>query len=79
MFFPDRLKGYREARRVLNVWDRIEENVFANDVTNALADVFPNDPPRFLPRTPHGYHDIALIRTELEDVGFTSSGDRDEG
>ena len=80
MFFPDRRKGYREARRVLktggrflfNVWDRIEENVFANDVTNALAEVFPNDPPRFLRRTPHGYHDTALIRSELEDVGFTN-------
>ena len=62
MFFPDRQLGYREAKRVLkaggcflfNVWDRIEENVIANDVTNALAEVFPNDPPRFLARTPHG-------------------------
>jgi ubiquinone/menaquinone biosynthesis C-methylase UbiE len=80
MFFPDRQSGYREARRVLkpggrflfNVWDRIEENVFANDVTNALAEVFPNDPPRFLARTPHGYHDPALIRSELEKAGFSS-------
>jgi ubiquinone/menaquinone biosynthesis C-methylase UbiE len=79
MFFPDRQLGYREAKRVLkpggcfcfNVWDRIEENVFANDVTNALAEVFPSDPPRFLARTPHGYHDIALIRSELEKVGFS--------
>ena len=79
MFFPDRTSGYREARRVLkpgghflfNVWDRIEENVFANDVTNALAEIFPNDPPRFLARTPHGYHDTALIRSELEDAGFS--------
>ena len=55
MFFPDRQSGYREAKRVLkpggyflfSVWDRIEENVFANDVTNALAEVFPGDPPRF--------------------------------
>jgi SAM-dependent methyltransferase len=78
MFFPDRTSGYREARRVLkpgghflfNVWDRIEENVFADDVTNALARMFPNDPPRFLARTPHGYHDTALIRRELEDAGF---------
>jgi SAM-dependent methyltransferase len=80
MFFPDRQSGYREAKRVLkpggcflfNVWDRIEENVFANDVTNALAEVFPNDPPRFLARTPHGYHDPAMIRSELEKAGFSS-------
>ncbi len=79
MFFPDRISGYREAKRVLksgghflfNVWDRIEENVFADDVTNALARIFPNDPPRFLERTPHGYHDAALIRSELQDAGFS--------
>jgi len=79
MFFPDRTSGYREARRVLkpgghflfNVWDRIEENVFADDVTNALATMFPDDPPRFMARTPHGYHDTALIRSELEKAGFS--------
>jgi ubiquinone/menaquinone biosynthesis C-methylase UbiE len=79
MFFPNRTSGYREARRVLkpgghflfNVWDRIEENVFADDVTNALAKMFPDDPPRFLARTPHGYHDTTLIRRELEDAGFS--------
>lgn len=79
MFFPDRISGYREARRVLqpgghflfSVWDRIEENIFADDVTKALAEIFPNDPPRFLARTPHGYHDTALIRSELEEAGFS--------
>jgi hypothetical protein len=79
MFFPDRIRAYREARRVrkaggyfvFNVWDRIEENVFAHDVTNALAELFPSDPPRFLARTPHGYHDISLIRSELEAAGFS--------
>ncbi len=80
MFFPNRTSGYREAKRVLkpggrflfSVWDRIEENVFADDVTNALARIFPSDPPRFLARTPHGYHDTALIRSELQDAGFSS-------
>ena len=79
MFFSDRVAAYREARRVLksgghflfSVWDRIEENIFADDVTNALARIFPHDPPRFLARTPHGYHDKALIRTDLEAAGFS--------
>jgi ubiquinone/menaquinone biosynthesis C-methylase UbiE len=60
MFFPDRTKAYSEAKRVLrpggsfvfSVWDRIEENDFANDVASALAEFFPDDPPRFLARTP---------------------------
>lgn len=80
MFFPDRIAGYAEARRVLrpggrlvfSVWDRIEENVFADDVTNAVAAMFPHDPPRFLARTPHGYHDVVLIREELARAGFTA-------
>lgn len=78
MFFPDRVIGYREARRVLKsdghflftVWDRIEENVFANDVTQALAEMFPGNPPRFLARTPHGHHDTSVIRAELAAAGF---------
>lgn len=79
MFFPDRIRGYSEALRVLapggrfafNVWDRIEENEFALAVTEAAALVFPGDPPKFLARTPHGYHDTALIVRELRQAGFT--------
>jgi ubiquinone/menaquinone biosynthesis C-methylase UbiE len=78
MFFPDRVKGYAEARRVLksggrfvfNVWDAIETNEFADVVTQALAKVFASDPPRFLARTPHGYHDKDLLRSDLERAGF---------
>ena len=79
MFFPDRVAGFREARRVLedggrfvfNVWDRIEENEFADVVTAAAAEFFPEDPPRFLARTPHGYFDIARIGEEVAAAGFT--------
>jgi len=79
MFFPDRVAGYREARRVLkprghflfSVWDRIEENVFADDVMKALAQMFPDDPPRFMARTPHGYHDMTLIRGDVEAAGLS--------
>jgi len=81
MFFPDRAHAYAEARRVLaagglfifNVWDRIEDNEFAAVVTDTLAQAFPADPPRFLARTPHGYHDVAVIRADLARGGFTAA------
>jgi SAM-dependent methyltransferase len=80
MFFPDKLQGYKEARRVLrpgghfffNVWDRISENEFADVVTEALATLFPHDPPRFMARTPHGYHDAKQIRQKLNAAGFAN-------
>jgi ubiquinone/menaquinone biosynthesis C-methylase UbiE len=79
MFFPDKVKAFGEARRVLkpggrfvfSVWDRISENEFADVVTEALAQRFPDDPPRFMARIPHGYHDAAQIRAELNAAGFT--------
>jgi SAM-dependent methyltransferase len=79
MFFPDRVRAYQEARRVLcaggsfifNMWDRIEENEFAHEVTRALAEVFPDDPPSFLRRTPHGHYDTTTYRSELEAGGFS--------
>jgi ubiquinone/menaquinone biosynthesis C-methylase UbiE len=78
MFLPDRIAGYSEARRVLrsgghylfNVWDRIEENEFSHVVQGAVAALFPDDPPRFLARTPFGYHDVETIRAELKRAGF---------
>ena len=33
------------AEFLFDAWDRIEDNVFADTVTNALATVFPDDPP----------------------------------
>ena len=81
MFFPDKSKAFAEARRVLrsggvlqfNVWDRIEENEFADVITTELESIFPDDPPRFLARTPHGYHDIATIQQDLRSGGFVTT------
>jgi SAM-dependent methyltransferase len=78
MFFPAKPRAYAEARRVLraggvfafNAWDRIEDNEFADEVTRAVAVLFPADPPRFLARTPHGYHDRDAIARDLAQGGF---------
>lgn len=80
MFFPEKSRAYFEARRVLrsggvfifNVWDRIEENEFADVVTTALETLFPEDPPRFLARTPHGYYDHETIKRDLAEGGFNT-------
>jgi SAM-dependent methyltransferase len=78
MFFPDKPKAFAQMRRVLcpggtllfNVWDRIEDNEFADVTTQVLATMFPRDPPRFLARTPHGYHDVAAVARDLAAGGF---------
>ena len=80
MFFPDKQKAFSEARRVLkkggvlifNVWDRIEENEFPHAVAKALDAFFPQNPSRFLERTPHGYHDLAVLEQDLKLAGFVA-------
>jgi len=81
MFFSDKPKAFSEARRVLraggllmfSVWDRLSENEFAQAATTALESVFPDDPPRFLARTPHGYFDEQGIAQDLAKAGFPAS------
>jgi SAM-dependent methyltransferase len=81
MFFPDKAAAFAETRRVLrpggtflfNVWDRIADNEFADCVTQAMARLFPSDPPRFLARLPHGYYDKGVIGSALAAGGFVSS------
>ncbi len=80
MFFADRVQAYQEVLRVLkpggrflfNVWAEIAQNEFTDVITTALAELYADDPPRFLARTPHGYADVALIQQDLRQAGFTA-------
>jgi SAM-dependent methyltransferase len=79
MFFPDRTGAHREALRVLRpggaflfaVWGRLEDNPASIAVSEAVAGLFPDDPPAFLSRTPFGYNDPASIRGDLAAAGFS--------
>jgi ubiquinone/menaquinone biosynthesis C-methylase UbiE len=80
MFFPDKVRAYAEAHRVLrsgghflfNVWTGITDNEFADVVTQALFELLAPGAPDFMARTPHGYHDTAQIEEELRAAGFAS-------
>ena len=78
MFFADRLRAFHETRRALkpggaflfSVWDSLEQNDIARIVAAAVAGAFPDNPPRFVERTPHGHSDPAPIQRDLRDAGF---------
>ena len=78
MFFPDRVKAYAEALRVLkpgapfifSAWDSLAQNGATNVVWDAVQAHFPENPPQFFNRVPHGYHDADVIRADLAAAGF---------
>lgn len=79
MFFPDRSQGYAEARRVLkhgapfifSAWDSLAENAVPGTVWDAVLARYPDNPPQFFSKVPHGYHDADRIRADLAAAGFT--------
>lgn len=79
MFFPDRVAAYREIRRVLrpggtflfNIWNGIEHNEFADTVTAAVSALYPENPPVFLARTPHGHGCAIEIEADARAAGFS--------
>lgn len=78
MFYPDRIRGFAEAARVLHsdgtymalVWGGLDENPVAEAVQHAMNKAFPADPPRFLARTPYGYNDADHVFEDARAGGF---------
>ncbi|CAG0978455.1 Demethylmenaquinone methyltransferase [Phycisphaerales bacterium] len=80
MFFPDKVKAMREARRVLkprgryifNVWDSLQHNPIPRVVHETLGRLFPDNPPLFVAQTPYGWFDRAEIERVTRAGGFTN-------
>lgn len=78
MLMPDRLAACREAFRVLRpggcfaftVWDGLEHNRSASVLNDALAAVFPEDPPVYY-QAPYAWHRRDVIAEHLVTAGFT--------
>lgn len=78
MFFPDKALAMREAKRVLkpsgtlllNAWDGIAQNGFARLMDETLAVLFPTNTPTFV-NVPFGYSDPSVMRSVLEQAGFS--------
>ncbi|HET7708627.1 MAG TPA: class I SAM-dependent methyltransferase [Sphingomicrobium sp.] len=78
MFYPDRVQGNREARRVLRdggryliaIWDRIESQGLSNLAFESTTELFPDNPPMFMKRGPFSYHDTGQIERDLRAAGF---------
>jgi hypothetical protein len=78
MFFPDKVRGNAEARRVLRdggtyllvIWDEVEHNLATKVAGAAVAELFPDDPAAFYERIPFRYHVLDTIRGDLRAAGF---------
>jgi ubiquinone/menaquinone biosynthesis C-methylase UbiE len=78
MFFPDKVTGNVEARRVLReggrylvaIWDEIERNRLSDLAHRTMQALFPDNPPMFMKRGPFSYGDPERIRSDLSDAGF---------
>jgi SAM-dependent methyltransferase len=79
MFFPDKVRANREARRVLAdrghyllvSFDRLEHNPVPQAAEEAVAALFPGDPPRYMKRGPFSYADPEVIEHDLLAAGLS--------
>lgn len=78
MFFPDKPAAFAEVARVLRpggtllavVWDVLEASPFPAALVAGIAAALPRDPPSFVARVPHGYHDPDRIVADLRAGGL---------
>ena len=80
MFFPDKVQGLprgmaspssRAVASSSTYGTEFRRTSLLDTVTGSAGGSLPHDPPRFLARTPHGYHDVERIRAELNAAGFS--------
>ena len=78
MFYPDKVQGNSETRRVLRdgghylmaVWDRIDRNPLSNLANQSMRRLFPDNPPQFMTRGPFSYYEPEWIERDLHAAGF---------
>ena len=78
MFYPDKVRGNSEARRVLRdggryllvIWDHVDRNHATMAAGRAVAALIPGEAGRFYERVPFRYHDPDLISQDLRAAGF---------
>jgi ubiquinone/menaquinone biosynthesis C-methylase UbiE len=78
MFYPDKVRGNSEARRVLRdgghyllaIWDKVERNLATEMAGRAVAALIPEGAGRFYERVPFRYHDKREIAADLRAAGF---------
>jgi len=79
MFFPDKPAAFAQTARVLApgghtvfaVWDAASTSGYAQALVESVDAVFPDRPPDFITRVPHGYYDAARIRSDVQAGGLT--------
>ena len=79
MFFPDKVAGNREARRMLRlggryllvIWDSVDRNLATKAAGAAVAGLFPDEAGAFYERIPFRYHDQGAIERDLHAAGFS--------
>jgi SAM-dependent methyltransferase len=86
MFYPDKVRGNSEARRVLRdgghyltaIWDRIDRNILSNIANESMRELFPDNPPQFMTPGAVQLSRSGLDRRRPPSRGFRRHRDRDD-